>query len=152
MAASQFAFTETVLFEAHCVMVGGFAATTVTVKLHVAPWSEVHCTIVEPAANVEPEGGLHVTPLQVPLVVGAEYVTTALHCPALALCVMSPGQVSEHPPLLALLTVTLKVQDCVLLNASVAVHVTAVVPTENTEPEGGVHEVVTQLPVVVGAG
>lgn len=57
-----------------------------------------------------------------------------------------------QPPPPPLLTIALKVQLWVLLNASVAVQVTAVVPTVNTEPDGGLHATVTQLPVVVGAG
>jgi len=72
MAASQFAFTERVLFEAQAVIVGGDDATTVTVKLQVGPWLLVQVTAVAPAWNVEPDGGSHVTVPQSPLVAGAE--------------------------------------------------------------------------------
>jgi hypothetical protein len=37
MAASQFEFTDMVLFDAQVVIVGGSGATTVTVKLQVGP-------------------------------------------------------------------------------------------------------------------
>jgi hypothetical protein len=51
-----------------------------------------------------------------------------------------------------LVTLTVKLQDTILLAESVAVQLTVVVPTLKLEPEGGSHTVVTQLPVVVGAG
>ena len=52
----------------------------------------------------------------------------------------------------ALLIVTVNVQLAVLPDASVAVAVTVVVPTGNTEPEAGVETTVTpeQLSVAVG--
>jgi xanthine/CO dehydrogenase XdhC/CoxF family maturation factor len=51
-------------------------------------------------------------------------------------------------------TVTLKAQVLVLPAASVAVQVTIVSPSGNTEPEGGAQLAVTpgQLSVVIGAG
>ena len=52
------------------------------------------------------------------------------------------------------MTVTLKLQvESTLLDSSVAVQLTWVVPTEKVEPEAGLHAIVTvgQLPVVVGA-
>jgi hypothetical protein len=51
-------------------------------------------------------------------------------------------------------SVTLKLQEAVLPEASVAVHVTVVVPTGKVEPDGGVQAVVTpgQLSLAVGAG
>jgi hypothetical protein len=49
---------------------------------------------------------------------------------------------------------TLKLQEAVLPEASVAVHVTVVVPTGKIEPDGGMHAVVTpgQLSEAVGGG
>jgi len=70
MAASQFAFTEMVLFAAQVVIVGGADATTVTVKLQLGPWLLVQVTAVVPAWNVEPDAGSHDTVPQSPLVVG----------------------------------------------------------------------------------
>lgn len=55
-----------------------------------------------------------------------------------------------HPPLVALLTVTLKLQVIVFCEESVAVHATIVEPRGNIEPDGGTHDTVTQLPVAVG--
>ena len=50
------------------------------------------------------------------------------------------------------LTVTVKLQPCVLPDASVAVQLTVVVPFEKAVPEAGLHKVVTpgQLSVAVG--
>jgi hypothetical protein len=70
MVPSQFAFTETVLFAAQAVIVGGAGATTVTVKPQVGPWLLVQVTWVVPEWNVEPDGGSHVTVPQLPVVDG----------------------------------------------------------------------------------
>ena len=78
-------------------------------------------------------------------------MTAALHWPALADCVISPGQLIAQPPA-ALLTVTVKLQVAVLLAGSLAVQFTVVVPTGNAVPDGGMQVIVTQLPVVVGDG
>ena len=51
-----------------------------------------------------------------------------------------------------LVTVTVKLQETVLFDESVAVQLTVVVPTRNVDPDGGLQTVFTQLPVVVGAG
>jgi hypothetical protein len=72
MAASQFASTEMVLFEAQVVIIGGAGAETVTVKLQLGPSLLVQVTAVEPATKVEPEGGVQVTVPQLPLVAGSE--------------------------------------------------------------------------------
>ena len=79
-------------------------------------------------------------------------MTTALHWPALAVCVTSPGQVIMHPAPDVLLTVTVKLQETILLDESVAEQLTGLVPTLKLAPDGGKHVVFTQLPVVVGAG
>jgi hypothetical protein len=44
-----------------------------------------------------------------------------------------------------------KLQVTVLFAESVPVHVTVVVPTLKVAPDGGLQEVFTQFPVVVGA-
>jgi len=57
---------------------------------------------------------------------------------------------TRHP----LNTLTVKLQDAVFPEASVAMQVTVVVPTGKTEPEGGLQTTVTpgQLSVAVGGG
>jgi hypothetical protein len=70
MMASQLASTETSLFEAQVVMVGGAGAMTVTVKLQPGPWLLVQFTTVVPTGKVAPDDGLHVTVPQEPLVAG----------------------------------------------------------------------------------
>ena len=55
-----------------------------------------------------------------------------------------------HPAPDVLFTVTLKLQGTVWFDVYVPVQFTAVVPTGNDDPEGGLHTTVTQLPVVVG--
>lgn len=75
-------------------------------------------------------------------------MTAALHWPEGVVWVISPGQVRVQAA--PLVTVTVKPQDTALFDESVALQVTAVVPTLNVEPEGGLQTVVTQLPVVAG--
>lgn len=72
MAASQFASTVIVLFEAQLVIAGAASTLTVTMNSQVGPSLLVQVTVVLPAWNVEPDGGLHVTVPQLPLVAGAE--------------------------------------------------------------------------------
>lgn len=67
----------------------------------------------------------------------------------LSLTVLSSGQSSVQA---LLVTVTEKLQEALPFDGLLAVQFTAVLPAENTEPEGGLHTTVTQLPVVVGAG
>ena len=72
MTPSQFESTGTDVFEAQVVITGAAVGTTVTKNSQLGPPLTVHATVVVPAGNVEPDGGLHVTLPQVPLVVGAE--------------------------------------------------------------------------------
>jgi hypothetical protein len=123
------------------------AVSTVTVKLHAVLLFEVsvavQVTLVVPTWKTEPEAGLQATetPGQLSVAV-AEKVATA---PA--------GQVGSNVMLAghvmaggcASLTVTVNWQLAVLCDASVAVHVTVVVPFGNVEPDGG-----TQLDVTPG--
>jgi hypothetical protein len=121
---------------------------TVTRKLHVCePTLLVQVTVVVPTGKLVPEAGLQVIVPQLPLDVGAGYVTTAV-APVVP-TVRSAGQVMVH-----VATVTVKVHIAVFCEASVAVQVTVVVPTWNVEPEAGLHEAVTpgQLSFGVGAG
>ncbi|MEK6322233.1 MAG: hypothetical protein AABN33_11170 [Acidobacteriota bacterium] len=78
-------------------------------------------------------------------------MTTLLH-PLLADSVVSGGQVSVQS---AVTTVTVKVHVLVLLEASVAVQVTVVVPVGKLEPDGGLQLTwmsCVQLSVAVGVG
>jgi hypothetical protein len=70
MAASQFALTATVLFEAQVVIVGADAGFTVTLNVQLELWL-LQVTTVVPAGKVEPEAGLQVTVPQSPFVVGS---------------------------------------------------------------------------------
>src|SRR5213594_1213108 len=119
----------------------GFSVSlTVTVKTQLSVFPEasvaVQVTAVVPFGKLEPEGGVEVrvTPGQLSLAV-AEYVTTAEHWPGSVLVTMSAGQAIFG--FSVSLTVTLKTQLSVFPEASVAVHVTAVVPFAKLEPEGG---------------
>jgi hypothetical protein len=149
MAAWQVASTGTTLLEAQVVIVGGAAGTTITVKPQLAPAVLLQVTGVAPTGNVEPDAGEHVTVPQAPLVVGFANVTTVLHWPGGAFTVVSLGQLRTQLPLV---TDTLKLQLSVLLDESVAVQFTVVVPRGNDEPAGGLQTTVTQFPVVTGAG
>jgi len=60
----------------------GQVPVTVTVKLQLDPATAEHVTVVVPIGKNDPEGGEQLTAPQLPVVVGAAYVTTAPHCPA----------------------------------------------------------------------
>ena len=97
-------------------------------------------TVVVPTGRIEPLGGLHteVTPGQLSDTEGAAKVTAALLeigqvCAATA--VTFAGQVIVGG--CVSLTVTVKVQELVLFELSVAVQVTVVVPLRKVEPEAG---------------
>jgi hypothetical protein len=97
-------------------------------------------TVVVPTGNIEPLGGVHteVTPGQLSDIVGAGKVTVALLeigqvCAATA--VTFAGQVIVGG--CVSLTVTVKLQEPVLFELSVAVQVTVVVPLGKVEPERG---------------
>jgi hypothetical protein len=122
----------------------------VTVKLQLAPADAVQFTSVTPTWKTDPDGGLQLTAPQFPEVVGAAYVTVALHWPAGEVCVTSLGQSIVH--VAPELTVTLKLQFSVFPPASVATQVTGVEPSGNAEPDGGTQVTVTQLPVTTGGG
>ena len=66
------------------------------VKLQVGPADAVQVTVVVPTGKKEPEGGVHVTVPQVPVVVGAAYVVTAPHWLGSFDLVMFAGQVMVH--------------------------------------------------------
>ena len=128
-------------------------------------------TVVAPAGNVDPEGGLHTAtqarpsfpffflepvPLhgQLSVTVGAGYVTTAEHWFGSVACVMLAGQVIAGG--CVSLTVTVKVQDDELPDKSLTMQVTVVVPVGKNEPEAGEQDGVPtslgQLSVAVAFG
>jgi hypothetical protein len=83
--------------------------------------------------------------------VGVVYVTTAEHCPAAVGRTMFAGQLMVGA--VVSFTVTVNVQVAVLFAASVAVHVTVVVPFWNVDPDAGVQTTVgvpPQVSVAVG--
>jgi hypothetical protein len=135
-------------------MEGFSTSITVTVNEQVevfpAPSVAVHVTVVTPTAKVEPEAGEQTTPggggqLSVAVV---RYVTTALHKPASLFCEILAGH--DIAGASASTTVTVKEQVAELPLASVAVHVTDVVPKAYVLPDAGEHATVTgQLSVAV---
>jgi len=115
----------------------------------------VHVTAVVPKENVEPEGGVHTTVTQLPVVVGGGYVTTAVPAVTLSeLAVTLDGQLMVRAVGVPVnCTVTVKLQ----LSPVAAVQVTGVFPTGKLEPDGGLQttppppsELDPQLPEVVG--
>ena len=105
---------------------------TVTVNVQLGPATVLHVTVVTPFWNVDPDEGVQVTVPHIPVVVGAEYVATAVHTPAAAFTTTLDGQVIVHG-----VTVTVNVQLFVLALESVAVYVTVVVPTAKQVPDTG---------------
>ena len=67
-----------VVFGGH-VIVGACVSVTVTVNVQLGPAVVVQVTVVVPTGKNEPDAGLQVTVPQVPVVVGALYITTAPH-------------------------------------------------------------------------
>jgi hypothetical protein len=106
-------------------------------------------TVVRPAGNALPDGGLHCTDGEgVPTAVGVK-VTVALVRPASAQVVMSDGQVMAGGGT-GIIT-TRNEQLAVLFAASDAMQVTVLVPVKKVSPLGGVQLTVTpgQLSVEV---
>lgn len=115
----------------------------------------VQLTVVVPTEKLDPEAGVQVTVgvPQLSVADGFVKVTVAEHCPVAAGWVMLEGQAPRTGFWLSV-TVTVKVQGAdILLEASVAVQLTVVVPTEKLDPEAGVQVTtnpVGQLSVAVG--
>ena len=113
---------------------------TVTVKEQVAVLLAasvaVQVTVVVPTAKFDPETGTHavVTPEQLSAAVGAGNVT-GIGLPVRLVAVWLEGQAMVGFWLS--LTVTVKLHEAVLLDASVAAQVTVVTPFWNVEPDGG---------------
>ena len=127
--------------EGGTVRTGGVVSITVTWNNPVTlfPWeSEAEQTtfVVTKTGKVDPEAGRHVTATgpSTRSVAEAEYVTTAPLGPN-AEAVISAGSVRTGG--VVSLTVMVKEAEPTLPAASVAVHVTVVVPNEKVEPEPG---------------
>src|SRR5581483_1112253 len=105
----------------------------------------VQVTVVVPTRNVEPEAWSHTTGgsgVSSSTAVGGVKATTAPAAPVAAV-VMSDG--TPASPRSVSLTVTVNEVDAVdgVSSASVAVHVTVVVPMANAEPDGWSHTTAT---------
>ena len=115
----------------------------------------VQVTVVVPGGKKEPDAGVQtaVTPGQLSLTVGSGKLTNAPLLPGSLKPLMSAGQVITGGSVS--FTVTVNEQGALVLPAaSVAVHVTVVVPTGKKLPDAGEHTAVTpgQLSLIVGAG
>src|SRR5262252_5457219 len=106
----------------------------------------VQWTVLVPSGKALPEGGVHTVVTPLPVAPGAN-VTVALTLPGSGWVTMLLGQLMVG----GAATVMVKLQLTELLAASVAVQSTMFVPMGKALPEGGVHTVVTQLPVATGA-
>jgi hypothetical protein len=128
------------MFAGQPAITGASASTTVTVNEHVAVFPDVsvamQVTVVVPLAKTEPGAGVQTTDAsaQLSLPVGIVHVTTALHRPGSVFCTMLLGQ-PEIVGGTVSVTVTLNEHVETLPEVSVAVYVTAVVPTGKLEPE-----------------
>src|SRR5689334_22885214 len=119
------------------------ASVSVTVTLNVLvtelPLASVarHVTTFVPFANVEPEGGTQTSSTwleQLSNAVALKF-TTAVQLPRSVDWVIFGG--SEMVGACLSSTVTVKEQEALFPEGSVAVHVTVLVPTGKLEPEGG---------------
>jgi len=114
-----------------------------------APAAE-QVTVVVPTGKIVPEAGEHVTGPQAPAAVGCVKVTAvplAIGQEAAAATVWSARQVIAQGT-----TVTVKVQEAVLPEVSVAVQVTVVVPSRKQVPDDGEQEAVAPGQLSVGVG
>src|SRR5262245_46602321 len=134
------------LFVGQPTNTGGSVSLTVTVKEQLAvprTFDAAQVTIVLPTANengevITVEPILHVTAGAGPPVAAAANASVRAHVPGVLLVAMFPGQVIVGGVFVVVtLTVTVKVQVVEFVAVSIAVQVTAVVPTGNAEPDCG---------------
>lgn len=118
-----------------------------TVKPQLGPAVVVQDTGVVPTGKNDPEPGLQFTVPQPAVVVGAK-LTTAPHWPGVLNTLIFDGQVMVQ----ATVTLTWNVQLAVLLDVSVAVQVTGVVPTGKHVPDAGEQFAVAPGQLSVGVG
>jgi hypothetical protein len=124
------------------------SSPTVTVKLPLAefaPSLALQFTVVDPIGNVEPDAGLQETDTEpaTASVALTEYVTTVPEA-EVAETLIPDGRLRLGAVVSCTLTVNVDGAD-VLFDASVAVQLTVVFPSGNSEPEPG-------LQVTVGLG
>lgn len=140
------------------IIMGGSASSMVTLKVQAAllPLGSKarQVTVVVPTGKKLPGAGLQMV-FTVPgqlFVAMAAKLKTAPHWPGSLFKVMLMGQVMVGGSLSS--TITAKVQEDTLSEASVAVQVTVVVPRGKVDPGGGSQEKVTpgQLSVAMGGG
>jgi len=127
---------------------GASVSSTVTVNEQLGPLVVVQLTVVVPTANVDPDAGVQVTTPHDPVVVGATYETLAPHWPASLPTVTFAGQAIMHEGC----TVTVNVHVPIFDDASVAVHVTVVVPTRKSVPGNGAQLTVAPGQLSTAAG
>ena len=136
---------------------GASLSFTVTVKVEVVLLPEasvaVTVTVVVPTGNVLPEAGsaTTVTEPELSVAVGRVNVTAAPQVPASI--VADTAGASATTGASTSVTVTVKVEDELLPEASVAVQVTVLTPMAKSLPEAGVQTTVTpgQLSLAAGA-
>ena len=115
-----------------------------TELLHVSV--AVQSTVFVPMGKALPEGGVHTVVTPLPVATGAK-VTVAVSLPGSGWVTMLLGQLMVG----GAATVMVKPQLTELLHVSVAVQLTVFVPMGKALPEGGLHTVVTPLPVATVA-
>src|SRR5215831_12205035 len=106
----------------------------------------VQLTVFVPMGKAVPEGGVHTVVTPLPVATGAK-VTVAVTVPGSGWVTMLLGQVMVG----SAATVMVNLQLTELLHVSVAVQLTVFVPMGKALPEGGLHTVVTPLPVATVA-
>src|SRR2546421_10104629 len=128
-------------------MTGFSVSLIVTLKEHEPVFPDasvaVQFTVVLPFAKVEPEAGVQelVAPGHLSGAVTLQVTLLFEHWPLSVLAAMLAGQVM--PGFSVSLMVTVKAQEAVLPEASVAVQFTGVVPLGKVDPAGGTQAVVT---------
>jgi hypothetical protein len=121
------------------VIVGGVVSTPVTVTwndaLPVLPCASVavQVTVVVPSGNVEPDAGVHVGMIGPSTASLADAVNVSAFPPLELVSTMSAGTVTTGAVVSTTLTWKLALLE--LPAASLAVHVTAVVPSGNVDPD-----------------
>ena len=133
------------------LITGNSLSVTITLNEQVEMFPDgsvaIEFTVVVPIEKTLPEAGVEITVVEQLSVANTLNVTTALHFPGSALTYLF---VQFNTGGILSVTVTLKEHVTVLPEASVAVDVTIVVPTEKNEPDDGTDTTFTeQLSVAV---
>jgi translation initiation factor IF-1 len=130
---------------------GGVVSTSVTVTWKEAepvllcPSVALQVTVVVPTAKVAPEAGEHDTPREPSTLSLADAENETLFPDGdVVVVAMSEGTLTTGAVVSTSVTVTWKEAEPVLLCASVALHVTVVVPIGNVAPEAGEHDAASE--------